>query len=130
MAQNPDGERLSTRDRAMWDDYVLRNMTQAAIAAKHGVSQQTVSDRLKAVRESLGEEHRDAVVQRRLAQLNAVMESLVTSALNGDKDDVATLLKVMEREAKYLGLDAPARREISGRIATYRVEGVDLDALR
>lgn len=40
------------------------------------------------------------------------------------------LLKIQERRARLLGLDAPVKQQITGKIATYRVEGVDLDALR
>lgn len=122
--------RLTNRDNAMWEDYIVRNMRQVDIATKHGVSQQTVSDRMKIVRECLGEERREDILSRRLAQLNVVLESLAALAQTGEKDAVASFLKVVERESKYLGLDAPAKTEISGTMATYRVEGVDLDALR
>lgn len=40
------------------------------------------------------------------------------------------LLKIQERRARLLGLDAPVKQQITGKVATYRVEGVDLDALR
>lgn len=40
------------------------------------------------------------------------------------------LLKIQERRARLLGLDSPVKQEITGKVATYRVEGVDLDALR
>src|SRR5690606_4944610 len=40
------------------------------------------------------------------------------------------LLKIQERRARLLGLDARVKQQITGKVATYRVEGVDLGALR
>lgn len=51
------------------------------------------------------------------------------------QDDAPTLqaidrlLKIQQRRAALLGLDAPAKQEITGKVATYRIEGVDPDAI-
>lgn len=55
-------------------------------------------------------EHRELEAQR----LNALLASLWTNALAGEPGVVDRVLKIMERRAKLLGLDAPARAELSG----------------
>ncbi|HEY0641255.1 MAG TPA: hypothetical protein VGD67_26805 [Pseudonocardiaceae bacterium] len=42
---------------------------------------------------------------------------------------VETLLRIQERRAKLLGLDAPTRQEVEQTLVRYTVEGVDLGKL-
>ena len=43
---------------------------------------------------------------------------------------VDRLLRIQERRAKLLGLDAPAKQELGGSVVLYRVEGVDMEAMK
>src|SRR5690606_32686471 len=99
-------------------------------AAEYGVSNQRISQIIKSIRESLPPEDRQMVVDRRVAQIGAVVKALVPQALTGDRDAVASLEKMMAREARYLGLDASRQVQISGKVTTYPIEGdVDLEKL-
>jgi hypothetical protein len=51
-----------------------------------------------------------------LARLDKLQATLAPHAANGDPQSVALVLKIQERRAKYLGLDAPERREITGQV--------------
>lgn len=130
MPSNPDTGRLTERNQAIWDGYTIQGKTLVELAAEYGVSNQRISQIIRDIRESLPPEDRQMVVDRRVAQIGAVVKALVPQALTGDRDAVASLEKMMAREAKYLGLDAPKQVEHSGKVATYRIEGdVDLEKL-
>ncbi|TDC28494.1 hypothetical protein E1211_27815 [Micromonospora sp. 15K316] len=50
-------------------------------------------------------------------------------ALQGDPKSADVILKVMAGRSKLFGLDAPAKVQHSGQVATYQIVGVDPDAL-
>lgn len=68
MAQSDDNGRLQQRDWDMWGAY-CRGATQQALALKYKISQTTVSERLKRVRESIPAEDKDQVRRRHLDSL-------------------------------------------------------------
>jgi hypothetical protein len=124
-----DNERLSERNQAIWDGYTLAGKTLVELAHEHGVSYQRISQVLAEIRETLPEEDRRGVVDLRLAQIGAMVKGVLPLACTGDKDAIASWTRLADREAKYLGLDSPAKVEHSGKVATYAITGVDLDKL-
>lgn len=75
MPQTDDADRLSERDWDMWVAYV-KGTTQREIAAQYGLAQSTVSERLKAAKESIPPEERDLVVRRHLDEIASVSREL------------------------------------------------------
>jgi len=52
--------------------------------------------------------------QMELMRLDRMLLGLWTQAKAGNQGAVDRVLRIMERRSKYLGLDAPVRRELSG----------------
>jgi hypothetical protein len=118
-----DNGRLNQRDQKIWHDYTLGGKTLVALAEEHGVSYQRISQILTEIRESLPQADRQLIVDARLAQIKAIGDALMPGLLIGDKDDIASWRKIVDREAKYLGLDAAERVEISGGVR-YEITGL------
>lgn len=68
--------------------------------------------------EAGAEELRDAELDR----LDRLQRAVWSNAINGDLSAVNTVLKIMQRRAMYLGLDAPARQEI-------KIEQIDTNSV-
>lgn len=124
-----NGPRLEGRNGEIWRAYLF-GKTQEAIAEEFGLSQQRVSELIRDVRESLPETDLTELRRADLERLDAMLPNNILMAVAGDKDAVNSVLKIMERRAKLLGLDAPTKQEVTGRVASYRVEGVDIDKLK
>ena len=125
-----DNGRLNERDQKIWDGYVQQGKTLMQLAGEFDLSYQRISQILQKIRESLPERDRQAVVDLRLEQIGAIVSGVLPLARTGDRDAVASYVKLADREARYLGLDAPKQVEHSGKVATYRIGGdVDLEKL-
>ena len=124
-----EGPRLDGRNGEIWRAYLF-GKTQEAIAEEFGIVQQRVSQIIRDVRESLPETDANELRRADLERLDAMLPNNILMAVAGDKDAVNSVLKIMERRAKLLGLDAPTKQEVTGRVASYRVEGVDIDKLK
>jgi len=123
-------ERLEGRNGRVWELYAVRSWTQEQVAEELEISQQEVSRIIRRVREEIPQQTREEIVQERVDQIRRVVQAVVDDALEyGDKDAVSSLVKLWEREAKLLGLDAPTKQEIKGRLARYDISGVNLDDL-
>lgn len=147
--------RLSGRNGQIWRDYI-RGMTQEALAEKYKISQQRVSQVIARVRDSIPESTREELIQREIEFLDRlsaeVMElwdqqaAPVTVGKDGDvlydpetgelvRDHggrlraLETALKVRQRMAELLGLNAPTKLQTDGTVR-YVVEGVDMESLR
>lgn len=119
--------RLSERDQAIWKGYTLGGKTLMALAEEHNVSNQRISQIIKAIRAKLPEADRQTIIDARLEQIKAIGDALMPDLLQGDKDAVSSWTKIVEREAKYLGLDTASRVELSGGVR-YEIEGLPSDA--
>lgn len=108
-----DNGRLNERDQAIWDGYVLQGKTLMQLAAEFDLSHQRISQVLAKIRESLPERDRQSVVDLRIDQIGAIVKGVLPMAQAGDKDAVASYVKLADREAKYLGLDAATKVEAS-----------------
>jgi hypothetical protein len=81
-----------------------------------GKVQDEVKDRARTVREM------------ELKRLNRLQKGLWEEAKSGDTDAVRTIVRLMKRRAKYLGLDEPDELDVSGGFDYELVETL-LDAL-
>jgi predicted transcriptional regulator len=92
----------------------LSRVKQEDIARQLGVSQPTVSLDIKAIlAEYRAERHEQ--IDREAAELDA-MEQQAAAGFTRRKDRqwLETRLKIKDRRAKLLGLDAPTKQEVSG----------------
>lgn len=92
-----------------------------------GVDYETIAQRLgyasrgaaytdidRALQARLAEQHQGAHVlrQQELARLDRLQAAAWTAAASGDLKAIETVLKVIDRRCKLLGLDAPVRHEV------------------
>lgn len=118
-------ERNHQRNQRAWELYTLHNMTQQQIADTLELSVQRISQILAEVRAELPQETREDTIARRRAQIDAVISGHLPAAATGDKDATLSLVKLWERESKYLQLDAPTRQEVTATVAHTEPEVLD-----
>lgn len=79
------------------------------------------------------------VIDLEVARLDQLYSLAFKAAVDGDTDAISKCLSVMQRRAKYLGLDAPEKKEITGKdggpvqMAALEVKGMtdeDLAAMK
>jgi transcriptional regulator with XRE-family HTH domain len=98
-------ERLDGRNGQVWRAYV-GGATQESIAAEHGVSQQRVSQILAEVREVIPADARSDALLLDLERLDRVLAAFMPLADAGDAKAAGVVMRVVERRARALGLDA------------------------
>jgi hypothetical protein len=94
----------------------LRGKSVREIAQILGISStQAQRDIMTIVAQSKEVAESCVIVERAmsLGRLDAMLESVMDLAVSGDSQAIASVLKMDERRAKLLGLDAPAKQEIS-----------------
>jgi transcriptional regulator with XRE-family HTH domain len=98
-----------------------KGLTVRAIAAELGVSKSTVQNRLDAAIAEIVHPAAEAVRTLELDRLDswhAYLEDRLVDPLNRDPEKtVQTLLRCQERRARYLGLDAPEKAEITATVS-------------
>lgn len=111
------------------------------IAAQIGVTQQQVRRWLKAAARARVEEREEAIERHRL-QLRYLWQRLLSQYSYKDEKtgeikqrplkavDVKTLLSIQEREARLLGLDAPAKAELLHEFASASTDELVREAQR
>ncbi len=108
--------------------YLLRE-----IADEVGVSKQYCCRVIQRHLEDLAKELTDDVARLRWQEyerLEAALKAVWPQALEGDLKATDRVIKIMEREAKLFGLDAPQRQEVTGRDGgPLEVEGTGLASL-
>ena len=62
--------------------------------------------------ETLIKEEAQEIIALELIRLDEMSKGISTSAENGDPRLIETMLKIMDRRAHYLGLDAPTKQEV------------------
>lgn len=98
-------ERLDGRAGVIWQAYIA-GLTQEAIAAEHGISQQRVSQILAAVREVIPADARQDALLLDLERLDRLVVAFMPLADGGDVKAAGVVLRVTERRARALGYDA------------------------
>lgn len=84
-------------------------MTRTAIADRVGVSASTVRKDIDAMLREYLTVPTEQYVARQLSQIEDLRRAVYANALQGDLDSFDRAVRLMDREAKLLGLDAPAR---------------------
>ena len=87
--------------------------TNLEIAREFGVSEKRVRQMVSRGRELAEVDNfdRDAIRGDRVASLGQTLQSVALLAHQGDLKATEIYIKLLDREAKYLGLDAPAKTE-------------------
>jgi hypothetical protein len=92
-------------------------MTYRAIGAALGVSQCMAHKDVHHVIDILAREAREtaeAIREIELERLDAMLAALWPAVEAGDTSSISTALRVAERRARLLGLDAPVKQEVTG----------------
>jgi len=118
-----DNGRLNERDQKIWHDYTFGGKTLVTLAEEHDVSYQRISQILAEIREQLPPHDRQATIDLRLDQIRGIGDALMPGLLAGDKDAISSWVRLANREAKYLGLDAAEKVELSGGVR-YEITGL------
>jgi len=106
------------RSVLFFEDY-KRGMNYRRIGEKYGVSHQMVSEAIRGYLKQLRAISLRSVVEYRQVQLEriqAVYNALWPNVMRGKVDAINALIRVMDREARLLGLDAPTRVDITARV--------------
>lgn len=109
----PSEERLALEKRTL--DLRRAGATYQEIADELGYKNRGTA--YKALRRALGRTLQDSADNLReleAARLDQLQLGSWKAAMRGDPKAVANVLRVMERRAKLLGLDAPAKTELTG----------------
>lgn len=96
-----------------------KGWTYQKIAESLGISIQGASDCVKRALERLKTEVRESaedVRQIELERLDKMLAIAESAAEAGDLSAIDRVLRIQERRAKYLGLDAPARTDIRAEV--------------
>lgn len=96
------------------------------LGIKPDKAQQLVTDAMNAIAAPLADTL-EAVRNLDLKRLDKMMIPFMTSACEGDHHSAAVVLKIMERRAQLLGLDAPKNVNLSGEVGIRLYAGVDTD---
>jgi hypothetical protein len=72
------------------------------------------------------EEYRDMELDR----LDRLQMGVWTKALNGDTRAVDSVLRIIDRRARLLGLDAPKELNVKAEVSTYDPNTIDSEVLR
>lgn len=95
----------------------LQGLPYGAIAARLGTSRGTAHALvLRSLERTAGALGESAGVLREIevARLDELLAGLWPAAISGDVPSVGMALRVAERRARLLGLDAPTRQELTG----------------
>ncbi len=107
------------RKRAL--DLRLAGATLAEIAEAHGVSITTAHKDIRRCLSDIPKASADELRKQEIARLDKLQNACWQDAIHGDLSAIDRALKVIDRRAKMLGLDAPQQVEVTG-------VDVDLDA--
>jgi hypothetical protein len=145
-------DRLNGRDGDIWQAYI-RGTTQPALAKRHGISQQRISQIIAEARAAVTVEQKEDQIARSLdligelrRQMMALVDAVPIPAYSNGRpvldanghgvDDhsgrlaaVDRVIKLEERAAKLLGLDAPAKVQSEGTVR-YSIDGVNPEDLK
>lgn len=118
------------RKVVFWESY-KEGKTFRQIAGENGVSPSTVSSDIKEFVKELREEGLRYVEEFRIVQqerISAAVYAIWENVLMGDIGSINTLIRLLERESRLLGLDAPTKVDITAKIRALAVgEGIRED---
>ena len=112
---------------------------QALQMRKAGLTYQVIADKLKykdpsgaekavqAALRAIIQEPAEEYLQLELARLEAMLMALWPKVGAGNVHAVDRVLKIMERRAKYLGLDAPVKVDVEGDIDIHKQIDINIE---
>jgi len=117
---------LEARDKEILD-LRLKGWSQTKIAEHFGIGQAVISRALTRMLKEPIKEAAGEVVQLELTRLDEMFRNAykrASSERGFDPRAIESCLKIMDRRAKFLGLDAPTKSEteLSGSVATANVQ--------
>jgi hypothetical protein len=74
------------------------------------------------------QEPADAVREAEVARLDRLMQGVWIAALRGEVRSVEAVLRIMDRRARLLGLDAPAKAQME--VTTYDRDSIDSEVAK
>lgn len=96
--------------------YTIGGMNLDEIAAEVGYSHRSAAkkaiDRAMLRRYQETTEHRDVLIQRHLEITRSMIRGLAPKIVKGDTRSIEVGVRVLEREARLLGLDAPVKADL------------------
>jgi uncharacterized protein YegP (UPF0339 family) len=115
----------ATEQRTQAMQLRLAGATYEAIAQAVGYSSRQAAYRaIERARLETLREPADALREMELMRLERLQQGVWPAAIKGDHGAVDRVLRIMERRAKLLGLDAPVKQEVE-QVTEVRVEFVD-----
>jgi hypothetical protein len=112
QGRGPSTAEITERRIRAWQ-MQLAGKSYRDIATELGVSVGTAFKDVQAHAEAIKTPVAEAVRKQELARLDMLIERLMPRIESGDVQAVGAFLKVMDRRAKMLGLDAPTKQEIN-----------------
>ena len=113
------GQSEAAAERRVWSlDLRKKGYSYREIGRELGISEAQAHRDVHRMLDHLCEIERDTAEKIRrmeIMRLDSMLRGLWTSVEDGDPQAVTASLKVSERRAKLLGLDAPSRQELTGR---------------
>jgi hypothetical protein len=110
-----DGAAIASAERAKKALALRRaGLSYEAIGRELGISKPSAFKMIARAIDAIPREEAELVRALELSRLDALLRGLWERAVKGSDTAVASVLRVMDRRAKLLGLDAPTRRELSG----------------
>lgn|SRR3990167_663424 len=118
------------QQRLIWFEY-KRGKSIDQVAQKLNLRTKDVSQALRDYLAELRREGLQSVAEYRHVQLeriNAAIDAVWPRVLGGNVDAINTMIRLLEREARLLGLDAPTKVDITTKIlALAEIEGISAD---
>lgn len=107
-------EAVKRQEQAL--QYRIMGATLAQIAEKLGyATAQGAACAIESALKRTLQEPADAVRELELTRLDTMLLGLWPAASKGDIAAIGAAMQIMNRRARYLGLDAPEKREVTGK---------------
>ena len=109
-------------------DLRLAGATYRQLGEMLGVHYSTAWDDVQIMLAEYGREPAEAIRNAEVARLDRLLMAHWPKAVQGDAKATATVLSIMDRRARLLGLDAPQQLDITGWVREMaQAEGLDAD---
>jgi len=126
MSANAEGRRLADVRRAQALQLRAAGASYRDIAAAMGCSVAVAHKLTTQALETWAREPLDAVLAMENERLDQLLRAFWPAATAGDVEAAALVLRILERRARMLGLDAPKRIDVSAIVARWAAdEGLD-----
>jgi predicted transcriptional regulator len=108
----------------VWNQY-LGGKTQDVIAEMYGITQGRVSQIVSKRRKEISEKTKEEEIEEIRGRYEALLGVHWDQAVEGDALAGSIVMRIEKEKRQMLGLDAATKVELNGKVATYRIEGVD-----